>query len=238
MMDGWRRRFGVLAVAGVPAFCGWPLGHFAGLLFPGITVGWLAYLVLVHVLVRWTCGGRRYADIVAVAALIATPVVYGGAAVASVWNLVTGGGGPAAALAGAHYLRLCVTMLTVVPLALALVIQVPFQRIEHQLLEGRRGVSRREKALLMSLRVFNHIVYFVIPNILEVMREEHRGGGGPSVRAGRWRHLMRDLVHLAVEAICAAVRYIPLWAVEIAALPEPECPSPPAEPSRPADGER
>ena len=58
-----------------------------------------------------------------------------------------------------------------------------------------------------------------------------RRGRGPAappdpsdtaVPHARWARLKRLLIDLSVEAICASIRYIPLWAVEIAALPEPE----------------
>ena len=76
---------------------------------------------------------------------------------------------------------------------------------------------------MIILRVFTHIVYFVIPNILEIVREERFGAQtDPTVPHVRWARLRRLLIDLSVEAICASIRYIPLWAVEIAALPEPE----------------
>ncbi len=211
----WQARMALLLAASVPAFSGWPLGRFASPVLSGLSLGWLGYLVLVHLLVALCSGRRRYADILAMAALITTPVVYAGAAVAYAWDLISGA---VPGSAGAHYLSLCVTMLTVVPLALALVAQIPFQRIEQGLLEDGRGVGRRQKAELMILRVFTHIVYFVVPDILEVVREERVGTAAPAGRIGRLR---RSLIDLAAAAICASIRHIPLWAVEIAALPEP-----------------
>ena len=217
-MKAWQPCWVMLLAAAVPAFSGWPLGRFTAPVLYGLSIGWLGYLVLVHLLVA-VCGGpRRYADILALAALITTPVVYGGAIVAYAWNLITG---VTATSDGAHYLGLCVRMLTVVPLALALVAQIPFQHVEQGLLEDGRGVGRRQKALLMVLRVFTHIVYFVVPDMLEVVREERFGAAAPAGRVARAGRLRRALTDLAVAAICASIRYIPLWAVEIAALPEP-----------------
>lgn len=210
----WRARLLLLAAAGLPAFTGWPLADVELAVLPGLRVAWLGYLLVVHLLARGLCGGRRYADILALAAMISLPVVFGGAAVTALFGLLQGATAVERAAAGAHYVSLGVTMLTVVPLALAMVVQVPFGRLEQGLLEGRRGVGRRAKASLMALRVFNHVVYFVIPNILEVLREED----GP----GRRRHLLWTLIHVGVEAICGAVRYVPLWALEIAALPDGE----------------
>lgn len=217
MTGGWRRRLLVLMVAGIPAFTGWPLTLVDRPVMPGLGAGWLGYFLVVHLLVWRCCGGRRYADILAVAALVCLPVVYGGATVAALLALWQDLPAAQRAADAAHYLALAVTMLTVVPLALALVVQVPFQRLEQRLLAGHRGAGRVEKSVLMALRVFNHIVYFVIPNILEVLREERNQGGRP-----RWRRLLATMTQVGVEGICAAVRYIPLWAMEIAALPDPE----------------
>jgi hypothetical protein len=217
---GWRGRFAVLLAAAVPSLTGWPLARFDTPVVSGLSEGWLAYMLAINMLAALCCGRRRYADILAMAALITTPVVYGGAAVAWVWTMAAG---TAANHEGAHYLKLCANMLTVVPLALALVAQVPFQYIEQGLLEDGRGVGRRQKTLMIILRVFTHIVYFVIPNILEVVREERFGAHtDTAVPRARWARLKRLLIDLSVEAICASIRYIPLWAVEIAALPEPE----------------
>jgi hypothetical protein len=84
--------------------------------------------------------------------------------------------------------------------------------------------------------VFSHIIFFVIPEALEVIREERLLGGlsqDPSSRIRgrvdqgplrtlrqRCRELMKVLVHLGAEGICSAIQYIPLWAVEIARLPD------------------
>jgi hypothetical protein len=81
---------------------------------------------------------------------------------------------------------------------------------------------------LMFARVFNHIVFFVIPSILEVVREERRlqpGSSTPrmavSARA-RISCLLNDLTQIGVEGICASIQYIPIWAVEISLLPGKE----------------
>jgi hypothetical protein len=221
MTFGWPVRLGLLTAAAVPAFTGWPLGHWVRPVFAGVTCGGLGYLLLVHVLTALTCGPRRHADILAVAALIAVPVVYGGAAVSTVWGFVVGATSAQAALWGAHYLGLALNMLTVVPLALALVIQIPYARLEQGLIEDRPAVGAAGKTALMGLRVFNHVVYSVIPAILEVMREERIYGGGDPGHRGRWRDLTGTLVYVGVEAISSAICYIPLWAVEISRLPAP-----------------
>lgn len=212
----WRFKLAALFLAGIPAFTGYPLGRFSGFLVPGITWGWAAYGLAVNALVAAFAGRRTYSAIAAVSALVAAPVVFGGAAVSFLlWSVGWSPNGPA--VYSPHYIALCVTILTVVPLALGLVTVIPFAAFEQRLLARRDGVSRLEKCLLMFVRVFNHIVFVVIPDIVEVVREERNGGGRrPSLGV-----LVQEMTHVATAGICAAVRFIPLWALEISQLPDP-----------------
>ena len=66
---------------------------------------------------------------------------------------------------------------------------------------------------------------------LEVVREEgalpvkRRTGRSHGGAARPWHRriagLLPMMVHVSVEAICASIRYIPLWAEEISRLPGP-----------------
>jgi hypothetical protein len=225
-----RGRALLLAVLAVPALTGWPLGLVSGAPVAGAGWAWLGYGAAVHAVLRAILGGALYGAGLALAALAAVPVVYGGAAVSCLlWAL--GASAVAPAQYSPHYLALCLTMLTVIPLALALVSLVPLLELENRLLRQERGVTALERRLLIALRVFNHIVFNVLPAILEVLREEGHlltatvDAGRPSEaerRQGlgqRWRALVAGGTHVALEAICAAVRHLPLWAVEIAQLP-------------------
>jgi hypothetical protein len=223
----WRLRLGLLLVLGIPAFTGYPLGRLPTEIVPGATWGWVLYWLLTTGLLRWVNGERRHGIILGISVLITLPVVFIGAGISFLLSL---GSGPVARLAygySGHYIALCLSMLTVVPLALSLAAVVPVQVLEQRLLRGC-AVSPRGKALLMALRVFNHIVFFVIPTILEVVREESVEGrwapppavaGGGGDRWQRGRRLVQAMVIIATEGICSAVQFIPLWAVEIARLP-------------------
>lgn len=227
----WKKRLLVLMIVAVPAFTGYPVSSWSGAILPGLSRGWTIYLLLVNVCVLLMTGPRTYANILSVATLVSLPVVFAGAAISFLLALVRIG--PTAGLYAhsAHYVTLCITMLTVVPLALGMVVILPFQHFEQNLLRSRNGVSRIEKFLLMFLRVFNHIVFFVIPNILEVLREEgqYTGGNGTSVPAGlpsrkpalgkRFWGLVQLMTQVGVEGICGAIQYIPIWTIEIAQLP-------------------
>jgi hypothetical protein len=218
----WPLNFIVMLVVGLPAFIGFPLNVMKAEILAGIRWSWAAYFVVVHVAVLQLSGRRLYANIVAVAALITMPVVFFGAGIFWIAYYMGLGSGDEVA-AGSHYVQLCLTMLTVLPLALGLVSMVPFGRIERNLLVQPAGVTALQKKMLMAMRVFNHIAFFVLPNTLEVLREEQAADQfrHPWRQSGNDRILNRA-IHLAVEIICAALQYLPLWAYEIARLPEPE----------------
>jgi hypothetical protein len=218
-----------LAVLAVPVFAG--LSPFpAGIeIIPGLPWRPVLHVLLVLAGVACVCGRAFLANVVAVTALVIASVVYAGGLVS--WLLAMAGGnaaGVAGSMHGAHYVGLALNMLSVIPLALAIVAAIPFDRLERRLLRGTRGISSGEKYLLMFVRVFNHIVYVVIPNILEVMREEALlravservsrpvGRRGPGSLG---RRLTAGMVQVGVGGICASLRFIPLWAREIDALP-------------------
>ena len=231
----WKFKLCSYLILSVPAFSGYPLSILDAEILSGITIGWVSYLAVVYLAILALNGPFFLANILAITAVISMPVVFAGSAV-SYLIFLTGLGyaaGPSAY--SAHYIALCLTMLTVIPLALSLVSVIPFHDFEQNLLKNRTGVSKMEKFALMFLRVFNHIVYFVIPNILEALREEGRFRQWADYRehakaAGiralfkafgyALKRLLQDLIQLSVEGICAAIQYIPLWAVEISRLPD------------------
>ena len=225
----WKIKLGFLLTGAIPAFTGYPLSLFDAEVVAGITRAWAIYFLAANGLVLGIGGRRRYARILTAAVLVTLPVVISGGCISFVISLFQADAARAQAAYSAHYLGLCVTMLTVIPLALGLVATIPLQSFEQQLLLNRSGVSMGQKRCLMALRVFNHIVYYVIPNLLEVIREERQflaidAAAGPAAdrrgvlkRAGL---IVRRMTYVAGEGICAAVQYIPLWAAEIAQLPD------------------
>lgn len=234
----WKHRLALLALSAIPAFTGYPLRQMDMTVIEGISWGWIGYFLWIHILIRFLLGAVHYANTLSVAALITVPVVFVGGALSYLIHLAGMGPADGTAAYSGHYVALCLTMLTVIPLALSMVAVIPFHRIEHNLLLNRKGVAWHEKILLMFLRVFNHILFFVIPNILEVMREEKRwqidreGGASAESRgkpgnqgvslSKRLRRLIRAMTSMGIESICTAVQYIPLWAVEISRLPDRE----------------
>ena len=231
----WKVKFLILVVIAVPAFTGYPVASLEAAIMPGITYGWVIYFLVVNLFIRIITGRQFYPNVVTIAVLIAMPVVFVGAAISYLIFLFGVGYPTGPAAYSAHYVSLCITMLTVIPLALSMVAIIPFQDFEQNMLNTTIGVSKIEKWVLMFLRVFNHIVFFVIPTIVETMREEaqYKKWVDSSVKASsatslmgklnllvrRFGALITDMTQVGVEGICASIQYIPLWAVEISQLP-------------------
>lgn len=215
----WPYGFFAIVAAAVPALTGYPLDRLPQEIVAGISQGWVFYGGLLHLLILLLLRSRWYLNILAVTAVVTLPVVYSGAAVSKLgaWLGLIDASGAAIDI---HYVQLCLRMLTVVPLALAMVAMLPLERAERNLLSRAQGITTLQKKALMAIRVFSHIAFFVLPTLLEVLREE-RPLPGRTLYRRRGRPLLRLLIHLAVESICAAIQYIPIWAHEIERLPEP-----------------
>lgn len=222
-------RLVVLMVLAVPVFSGWSPLPDGGEILSGVSRVAVWQVVVVIGTIAGCCGRAFLANILAVTALILIPIVFLGGLVAYVTELWKGAApGAAGFIHGAHYVMLTLNMLSVIPLALAIVASIPFDRLVQKLLRRATGISAGEKYLLMFMRVFSHIVYSVIPNILEILREEAMLRPALKPRApetgwrgitARGRHLMAGMVQIGVSGICASLRFIPLWAREIDDLP-------------------
>lgn len=225
----WKAKALIIWTLAIPAFTGFPMNQVQGELFPGATYGWLIYGALVYTAIIFLTGKKVFKLSLVIALTIAVPLVLLGTLISTIGQLITGWSQSSPADYIIHYIRLTVTMLVVIPLALSMVAVIPFHLLEQHLLNSRQGVKTTEKMILMFLRVFSHIFYFVIPNILEVVREEGILTGKRFLTRGSQRTrvpffqrisaMVRMLVNIGVDAICSAIRYIPLWAEEISRLP-------------------
>lgn len=216
-----RLTFGLLTLTAIPALTGWPLGYLPVEVISGVSWGWVLYGLWVHGILWNLCGGRIYSIIVSAAVWIALPVVFGGAGVSYLFNLLQIQSRDAA-LVGSHYIALLITMLAVIPLALGTVALIPFRQIEARLLSRVDGLSLPQKAVVMLLRVFNHLLFFIMPQVLEAIREEQQTQKKePSIGLiQRMRQIILQMIFLSVYAISSALHQIPMWAVEIARLPK------------------
>jgi hypothetical protein len=225
----WWYKTAIIWLLAVPAFTGFPLNRIEGFIVPGAAYGWIVYAMVIHIGTWALLGKKAYRIAVYISGLITLPVVVLGAGISFGGLIIRGWDSALQAKYSAHYISLAITMLTVIPLALSMVAVVPFHRIENRLLQKSTGITIVEKSALMFLRVFSHILYFVIPNILEVIREERvfsiitgrkkNSDSETLTIRSRMAMMVRILIQIGVEGICAAVRYIPLWADEISRLP-------------------
>lgn len=230
----WKIKLTVFCLLAIPAFSGYPLNQFNESIPPGIPLSWIAYLLIVHIAVMALLGNKPYRIATGIALFITLPVVILGSGISAIGLLWRGWQMDGLNPIMSHYSSLAITMITVIPLALCMVAMIPFHRIESRLLQKNQGVTLAEKCALMFVRVFIHIVFFVIPEILEVLREEKIFSNitDPDIKirgraqgfVSRGRILIGILIQIGVEGICSAIRYIPLWAEEISRLPGKQIP--------------
>jgi hypothetical protein len=228
-MIRWKFKCCLLLTIALPAVSGVLLNDFQQTVLPGLSLSWILYLFGVHFVVLSLLGIHRYGKIVGIASLVTLPVVYSGASLSYLLWLIKSSPLSDAYSFGAHYLALLITMLAVIPLSLAMIAVLPFGSFEQQLLQRKDGVSPMEKRLLIAIRVFNHTVFDVLPNILEVLREE--SGQRSDVKEAcknnfilkrifrKPMEMISLMIQIGVKGICTTMQYIPLWAVEISQLP-------------------
>ncbi len=228
----WKYKLILLLVISIPAFSGFPLELSDSFIVPGLPWTWTFYFLGVHSILPVLMNLYRYGKIIGLAALITLPVIFSGASLSYLMWIIKDGDQADAFHFGAHYLNLAVTMLTVIPLSLSMVAVLPLNAIELLLLQRTDGVSPMEKRLLMAIRVFSHVIFDVLPSILEVLREE-RYRPGPLLKNNsntttqlfiRWKENIRviisKMIQIGVQGICSAIQYIPLWAIELSQLPQ------------------
>jgi hypothetical protein len=216
----------VWTVLAIPAMTGFPLDRFSQEIVSGADAAWILYGLVCQGMIRWMIGIERLRWILALAVWVTLPVVFGGAAISALMHPSSLLDIESMARRGSHYLSLCITMLTVVPLAVGMVAIIPFGNIERRIFGDPSGIRLRDVRILMFLRVFTHILYQVIPTVLEGIREEGVFSRGipsrqPIGRIRRIRRWIGYLRHVCIEAICSSLMYIPLWAVELSELDEP-----------------
>jgi hypothetical protein len=226
----WKLKALILWCLAVPAFTGFPINYIHGSLLAAVDYGWIIYGAIVYAAIVLLLGKKIYKITIIIALAIAIPLVLLGTVISLVGLFISGWNVDDLMGIIGHYIHLMATMIVVIPMALSMITILPFHRLESHILQSRHGVGMWQKIVLMFLRVFSHIFYFVIPNILEVIREEGVLTGRGLLTPGqinkkppllkRLRKITQALVYIGVESICSAIRFIPLWADEISMLPD------------------
>lgn len=215
----------VLIILAVPAFTGLLLTN-GPPLFLDIQAGRLLYWLVTALAIALLRGRFLWLAATIIAFVIAIPVA-GGGALLSLLLYALGLSGMTLHQIAAHYVFLFINMLSMIPLGIALVSLIPTAAMETYLLRSVIGVGTVRKILLMGLRVFNHVVFTVMPEILQTVTEELRFNGyvyksGVQIKRRRrlfLRGLLQKFMFVAVAALCLSVKYIHFWAAEISALP-------------------
>lgn len=228
-MLNWKFKALITWLLAVPAFTGFPLNVIPASVLPGIAYAWILYGAVVWTAIVLLLGRKIFKICLVIALAIAVPLIILGSLVSCIALTVTGWHADGSVEIVYHYAALLATMVVVIPLALSMVAVIPFYKLELHILQRTGGVTIIQKIALIFLRVFSHIFYFVIPTILEVIREEgvfpgrrRRGSAAGKSRASlskRLKKMTQALIHIGVEAICSSIRFIPLWADEISMLP-------------------
>lgn len=215
----------ILIMVAIPAFTGLFLTQ-GPMLFLDIQAGRLLYWLVTALAIILLRGRFLWLTATLIAFVIAIPVA-GGGALLSLLLHVLGLSAMTPLQITAHYVFLLINMLSMIPLAIALVSLIPTAALEARLLRGVTGVSLPQKSMLMALRVFNHVVFTVMPEIMQTVTEELRFNGYVYKTDLKVKHrrrlflqsILRKFMFVAVAALCLSVKYIHFWAAEISALP-------------------
>lgn len=215
----------ILIIVAIPAFTGLLLTQ-GPTLFLDIQAGRLLYWLITALAIAVLRGRFLWLAATLIALIIAIPVAGGGALLSLLLYLLNLSGMSLVQIA-AHYVFLFINMLSMIPLGIALVTMIPTAALESRLLRSVTGVSIPQKIMLMALRVFNHVVFTVMPEIMQTVTEELRFNSyvyktGLKVKCRRWlflQSLLQKFMFVAVAALCLSVKYIHFWAAEISALP-------------------
>lgn len=214
----------ILIILAIPAFSGLFLNAGPTAFFD-ISVGRLLYLLVTTTAILILQGRFLWLTATIIALLVAIPVVLGGSIVALILYAMNLGGMTLPQIA-AHYVALFINMLSMIPLAIALVSLIPTAALETRLLRDTAGVTSLQKKLLMAMRVFNHAVFAVMPEIIQAATEELRFNGYLYKAQNKIKHkrrlflksVLQIFMFMAITAICSVLKYIHFWTAEISAL--------------------
>jgi hypothetical protein len=228
----WWIKFSILFLFFLPSLTNFFSRSVGSQIIPGISLWQLIYFFLVFFVVLIISGRKVLVFSLAVVSLLSISIVFIGALVACL-RIIDIFSNEEIYQYSSHYISLLVTMLTVVPISIAVISSVPFKKYELLLLNQMRGISIFERILLMGSRVFNHVYFDVIPNIILVKKEERHKKTQFSIDEvlddallEKGKKLKQKVIRIFLEmtntsaaCICLSLEHIPLWALEISNLP-------------------
>jgi len=239
----WKLIALLLVVLLMPSFIGFPItalnSHFVfgwtdQLKATGPSDGKVLYMFTVLLFILILKGRRILGLGITAAALVSLSIVFAGGTVAFIKSKIGLCHAPGEYQYTPYYLERLINILAVVPVTIAIFMTIPFFKFETSILSSSRGVTLRRKALLMIVRVINHIRYSVITDVLSILREEKQNQdkwgevGSYFAEAVQKKdttlskallRVLRTNLFIAASVIAASIEFIPLWAVEISSLP-------------------
>lgn len=230
----WGIKLITLLIISIPSWNYFFINLISNEIFKGLSYGQLIYFLIVTISILILLGRKILSICHSIASIIVLSVVFFGSFISLVEAILTTSPEfvPTKILDySPHYISLFITMMTVVPLSLAIFSSIPFFQYEKKVLKKMEGMSIIRKIILISVRVFGHIIYNVIPKIILVKREEDSiikstDGIAEDIifkkcekTRGQLIILIRDYFQIGIVAIRSSIEYIPLWALEISHLP-------------------
>jgi len=227
----WKLKFIILLLICLPGFTDYFVRKFSGPIMPGLTHWDIIYFFLVFVTVLIVSGRTILIFSISAVALISVSVVFTGGLIAFL-RILKGFSVEKIYEYSPHYVSLLVRLFSVVPIAIAVVATIPVREYECVLLKRMTGVSTFERIILMVSRVLSHVIYTVLPTIVQIMKEERYARKAYPVKEmledsvmkstkfrRRVSRVIAEILTIGVSFICCSLEYIPLWAQEISRLP-------------------
>ena len=230
-VNNWKIKVLVLLLALLPSFTTFFINYFNISLFEKADISiWYIIYIFISFFIIWLLSGSKVLQIgLVTAATLSISVVFAGGLISYVRS---GFSSDAILLYSDHYLIVLLNTLAIVPITIAFVSSIPIREYENNLLQEFNGISGFEKRLLIATRIFNHIVYTVLPKIIFIKREEnnaHEMSFEDFVEDTILRKLgnslfllnkkMLEYINLLLTLLVESIEFIPLWAVEINELP-------------------
>lgn len=227
----WRIKLVILLLVILPSFTTYFIKLFNSPMFSSteIPIWYLIYIAITFIIVYLISGRKTLLIGIVTASLLAISVVFAGGLIS---YIRAGFSSEAIPLYSQHYVIILLNTMAVVPISIALISAIPIQEYETNLLNSYKGVTSFEKKILIGTRIFNHIIYTVLPNIVLIWREEK------NINKLTIEYVIEDTFlrklkkvldiikkkileysYLLLTLLINSIEFIPLWAIEINNLP-------------------
>lgn len=223
----------IIVIFSIPCFYSCPPTALNIIILPGINLFNLLYMLLMFAVILFSGGIRRFFLSIKMATIVSISVVFIGSSIAFIRTLLLPSISKSINEYSPYYIALLINMYTVVPISLTIMSFIPVAKLENSIIQAKKEINIVKKALLMFLRVVNHILYQVIPTIMQIMNEEKsdrksmfsrdvlvQEANSESLKMlfRNVRLLLVDIWDICVATICLSIEYIPIWAIEISKL--------------------